>query len=134
MNKKSARVWAGRNFFKNFRPWPVHWNFLFTGQSVTPPMAVASEVGPLDCITIPLKNDHQHRRRVTFPPSRKIGRKWVRLQSPELPRGSLGAESSTFMVVRGVPSPLEPQQGLKNTIWGRPTRLYYNPIEKRPPA
>ena len=23
-----------RNFFKNFRPWPVHWNFLFTGQSV----------------------------------------------------------------------------------------------------
>ena len=63
------------------------------------------EAGPLDCIIILLKNDHQHRRRVTFPPSRKICRKWVRLQSPELPRGSLDAESSVFMVVKGVPSP-----------------------------
>ena len=66
--------------------------------------AHVSEVGPVE-------GAHQHSRGVGLPPEPKIGRKWVRLQSPELPMGPLCAESSTFMVVGGVPSPLEPKKG-----------------------
>ena len=51
---------------------------------------------------------------VNSPPCAPPPENWVRLQSPELLRGSLDAESSTFMVVGGFPSPLEPKHGADN--------------------
>ena len=89
-------------------------------------MGERNEVGPLDCITILLKNDHQHRRRVTFPPAGKLAENGSDYSLPSS-RGVRWARNPRLLWWLGGPEPVgAPQRAGKRKIkdlilgWGLP--------------